>query len=205
MSKLQNEDFKSEAQLTGAGGTAAQLLNDTKIYVTATGINKTLDDAITDGDLSGGGSAHLITFIKDVKAAATDGGTATSGAWQTRDLNTQTGDTTFASVSSNQIVIDAGTYDIEIIAPAYKVDSHSCKLRNVTDSTDTIIGTLSYNDSATNVITNSIAMGRFTIASTKTFEVQHQVGTTNAGDGWGIGNGFSVSSVYTQVRITKIS
>lgn len=201
MGKLQNEDFKTEAELTGAGGAASQLLNDSKIWLT--GLSKTLDDAITAGDLSGS-SAALTTFIKDVKATSTDGGTATSGSWQTRDLNTQTADTSFASVSSNQIVINAGTYDIEIIAPAFKVDSHCCKLRNITDSSDTIIGAIAYNDSATNVETNSVAMGRFTIASTKTFEVQHQVGTTKATNGWGIGNGFGVSSVFTQVKITKI-
>lgn len=51
---LQNEDFKSESDLTGAGGTKSQLLNDTKIYVSANSINKTLDDAIVDGDLGGG-------------------------------------------------------------------------------------------------------------------------------------------------------
>lgn len=53
MGKLQNEDFKTEAELTGAGGTASQLLNDSKIWLT--GLSKTLDDAITAGDLSSGG------------------------------------------------------------------------------------------------------------------------------------------------------
>ena len=51
---LQNEDFKTEAELLGAGGSVSQLLNDTKIYVTGNGINKTLDDAIVDGDIGGG-------------------------------------------------------------------------------------------------------------------------------------------------------
>ena len=47
--KLQDADFKSEAELVGAGATAASLLNDTKIYVTS--VAKTLDDAIADGDI----------------------------------------------------------------------------------------------------------------------------------------------------------
>lgn len=54
MGKLQNEDFKTEAEITGAGGSASQLLNDTKIYVTALSLNKTLDDAITAGDFASG-------------------------------------------------------------------------------------------------------------------------------------------------------
>jgi hypothetical protein len=50
--KLQNEDFKTEVELTGAGGSKDQLLNDTKIYITGNSINKTLDDAVIDGDMA---------------------------------------------------------------------------------------------------------------------------------------------------------
>ena len=71
--RLQNEDHKSEAELTGAGGSASQLLNDTKIYVTATGINKTLEQAIVDGDIGGGGGASY-AFLSN-----TAGGTANNG------------------------------------------------------------------------------------------------------------------------------
>lgn len=48
--KIQNEDVKSSAELALAGGTDAQLINDTKIYSTV--LSKTLDDVIADGDLS---------------------------------------------------------------------------------------------------------------------------------------------------------
>lgn len=47
--KLQDADFKTEADV----GAASRLLNDTKIYVSALGLNKRLDQAITDGDISG--------------------------------------------------------------------------------------------------------------------------------------------------------
>jgi len=52
--RIQNEDVKSLAEITGAGGTASQLTNDTKIYVTALGLNKQLSAAITAGDIGGG-------------------------------------------------------------------------------------------------------------------------------------------------------
>lgn len=55
--KLQNEDHKSLAELTGAGGSASQLLNDTKIYVTGLSLNKQLSQAIIDGDFAGGGAS----------------------------------------------------------------------------------------------------------------------------------------------------
>lgn len=204
MSKLQNEDFKSEAQITGAGGTASQLLNDTKIYVTADGINKTLDDAIADGDIGGGGSSVLTTYIKDLKSAGTAGGGFTSGSWQTRDLNTQTADTSFATLSSNQIVLIAGTYDITATAPGFRVNRHQAKLRNVTDSTDAIIGSSGGADDGANNMDLSVIIGRVTIASTKTFEIQHQCGTTRATDGFGQAANLGVSEVYTQIRIDKL-
>lgn len=62
MSRLQNEDHKSLTQLTAAGGSASQLLNDSKVYVTANSINKQLSQAIIDGDIGGaaGGPVNLI-------------------------------------------------------------------------------------------------------------------------------------------------
>lgn len=53
--KIQNEDIKTLSELTSAGGSASQLINDTKIYVSAKGINKQLSAAIVDGDIGAGG------------------------------------------------------------------------------------------------------------------------------------------------------
>lgn len=58
--KIQDSDIKSSAELISAGGTASQLPNDTKVYVTASSLNKTLYQAITDGDLSGGGGTNYL-------------------------------------------------------------------------------------------------------------------------------------------------
>lgn len=66
--RLQNEDSKTLAELTGAGGSASQLLNDTKIYVTALSLNKQLSAAITDGDLSGGGGGGALQWIEAANA-----------------------------------------------------------------------------------------------------------------------------------------
>lgn len=67
--RIQNEDLKSVAELTAGGGTAAQLPNDDKVYLTALALNKTLKQAIIDGDLSGGGSTQ--TFTATTISAAT--------------------------------------------------------------------------------------------------------------------------------------
>lgn len=59
--RIQNEDMKSETDITGAGGTQSQLTNDTKIYVTANSLNKRLDQAITNGDFSGSNLTFVAT------------------------------------------------------------------------------------------------------------------------------------------------
>lgn len=50
--KIQNEDVKTLTELQSAGGAASQLINDTKIYVTANSLNKQLSQAIIDNDFS---------------------------------------------------------------------------------------------------------------------------------------------------------
>jgi hypothetical protein len=60
-------------------------------------------------------------YIKDEKSSGTASGTFTSGAWQTRTLNTVSGDTAMVSLSSNQFTLGVGTYQIIAKAPAFDV------------------------------------------------------------------------------------
>lgn len=55
--KIQGADMKTEAELIAAGATKTSLTKDSQIYVEANAINKTLDDAIIDGDIGGGGGS----------------------------------------------------------------------------------------------------------------------------------------------------
>ena len=150
-------------------------------------------------EFSDGGTA----YIKDVKSANTAGGTFTSGAWRTRDLNVLSGDTGFISLSSNQFTLQPGKYDIYASAPAYVVDRHKIKLRDTTNSTDIIIGS-SEQSLATNAITTiSTLIGQFTISAETTFEIQHRCLTTSNTNGFGLASSLSVDEVYTQVKIIK--
>jgi hypothetical protein len=63
MSKIQNSDVKSQAELVAAGATAAQLINDTKIYITANSLNKRLDEAIIAGDIGGGAGVGGVDIL----------------------------------------------------------------------------------------------------------------------------------------------
>lgn len=160
---------------------------------------------ITPSGLQAGESRDYIE-IRDEKAANTQGGTFTSGAWRTRDLNTEHADAGgYASVSANQITLAAGTYECLITAPAVKTDNHKAKLYNITDSSDTLVGTSEWAGSGSTPGTTSIVSGRFTITSPKVFEVQHRCGTTFATSGFGEASNFSVVEVYTVARFWKVA
>jgi len=143
--------------------------------------------------------------LSDVKTSGTDGGDFTAGAWQTRVLNTEDTDTGGnASLSSNQFTLQAGTYQINARAPAYQVNDHKLKLRNISDSTDEIIGTsnISANTAATQVY--GVVVGQFTITAPKIFELQHYCQTTRTSLGFGVNTTFGVSEVYAIVELWRV-
>lgn len=142
-----------------------------------------------------------VAYVKDVKAGSTNGGTFTSGAWRTRDLNTVEGNTSLVSVSSNQFTIPAGTWDIEVEAPAFLVANNVLRLRNITDSTTDLEGQNARANADAQV--NAIMKGQITILSSKTYEIQHRGTLTRAADGFGNPDSLSSNSIFTIVKLTK--
>lgn len=153
---------------------------------------------------SGGGE---VVYVSDQQAAGTAGGSFGSGSWSTRGLNTLTnpGSYSWISLSSNQITLSAGTYTIEATAPAFQVTQHKARFRNVSDSTTAVVGTSEYTDNGNAVTTASKIVGQFTIASSKTFEVQHRCSTTANTQGYGVASNYDEVEIYTQCKITKIA
>jgi len=146
-----------------------------------------------------------VATIKDEKAANTDGGTFTSGSFQTRTLNTLVDPFGLVSLSANQFTLQPGTYRIEAHAPAFRVNRHKAKLRNITTSADTIIGTNSFSQSASAYADSySIVSGVFSITTATVFEIQHRCESTLATFGFGNLCNFGVVEVYTQVEIEKL-
>ena len=147
-----------------------------------------------------------LLHVRDEKANGVGGGTNTAGVWQTRTLNTvMTNEISGASLASNQITLPSGTYFIEAFANAGYVNEHKTKLRNITDSSDTLIGQSIYADQATSVNQcNSNLVGRFTIASQKTFELQHRT-SQSYGGGFGNASSFGVVEVYANAMIWKVA
>lgn len=149
----------------------------------------------------GEGYIHL----RDEKAAGTNGGAATLGSWETRDLTVESSDTNNnCSLAANQFTLDAGTYRINARAPGDDVSFHKARLYNITDASVEIVGSsANTSNSADSEHSDSDIRGRFTIASAKVFEIQHRV-ASNSGTGHGQAvNWDSLVEVYTEVELFK--
>lgn len=201
------------------GTTAASHVDGSNVYIVTTsgGFAQWLTDSLAAtppapaahaSTHSPGGSDPVLAYLcyQDQKTQNTDGGGFTSGAWRTRDINTEVADTGgFGSVASNQITLAAGTYRCFIHAPAYSVTKHQARLQNITDTATTLVGTSEYAShtaSADQPESRSIIVGRFTIAGTKTFEVQHQCSATEGTNGFGVKANFT-TEIYTVAEFWK--
>lgn len=150
-----------------------------------------------------GGPDNLkIVQLWDQKTRGTNGGTFDNDIWQTRDLNQVSGDISIVSLSNNQFTLNAGTYDLYVCAPAYRVNDNQIRLQNITDDVTEKYGSSERANS--NVTSHSYLFHRLTVTSPKTFEIQHQCTSSNKNDGLGYATGFVDNvEIYTQVQIIK--
>ena len=149
--------------------------------------------------------ANELLHVRDEKSSGTQGGSASAGN-NTLTLNTiLTNEITGASLSSNQITLPAGTYYIEASGIVFFVNNFRLFLRNVTDSTNTIIGQSSW--ATTNVASSnsnlSHVKGRFTIASQKTFSLLMYCAVARATNGLGVRVNDGATEVYHQAQIWR--
>lgn len=161
-----------------------------------------------DGAWVTGSITPRMWILTDEKAANTAGGTFTTGAWRTRDLTTIKGDPgTDVGLAANQFTLQRGTWMVHGNAPAYIVNRHQTRLRNITDGTTTEVGSSQWTASGSQGYNSSEIYAFFTITTAKVFELQHQCETTRATDGFGVatGSAFTVDKeVYSRMEIIKV-
>lgn len=168
--------------------------------------------------------------IRDERSSGTDGDTFTSSTWNTRALNTEKTDELTITTASNQMSLAAGTYWIEAQTGTYFAGSsenggnnsvvNKLRLRNVTDSTTLLVGqSQKYranddgggNRQSLEITLNNSLSGRFTLAGTKSVELQNWIVTTLTATALAIvTKGGKASSsgeveVYTDVKLWKIA
>lgn len=153
----------------------------------------------------GGATSEAYIYIRDEQSSGTHGGTFTSGSWVKRTLNTEVNDAGgHATLASSVITLAAGTYRFRARAPAWSVHSHQVRLANTSDSTY-IYGSSCLASAGASHQGDSVVVGRFTIATSKNFELQHRCGMT--ANTYGLGNacGFGNTEVYAEIEFWKES
>jgi hypothetical protein len=153
------------------------------------------------------GTAGLLSgriLLQDQKSTGTNGGALVSTSWNARDLNTEVFDTgNHCTVASNQFTLLAGTYDIDIWCPGYKANRSKVRLYNVSDlAVQTEVKGQSVYDATADSGSITRAKGRFTIAGTKTFRVDHYV-ANGVASGAGVETSDGSTEVYTEVYIER--
>ena len=159
--------------------------------------------ALTGSVLSAGGGTFL--QARHTTTGNTDGGSSTSGSWQTRTLNTEaTNDISGASLATNQITLPAGTYKISGTQILFRSDNVQSRFRNTTDNATVALGIISRCGNTDSEHAEAFLQGRFTIAGTKVFELQYYANGSNSGNGLGNAANTGEDNVYADVFIEKI-
>ena len=167
--------------------------------LTAASLNDNFNYAVTVP------AAPDTAIFNESQASGTYGGTATSGSYVKRTLNTTVINTiTGCSIASSVITLPAGTFMVYASAPAFEVGSHKIRLQNMTASTTLQLGMTSFNETINDIQTISVLQAYFTLATSSTVELQHRVGTTKATNGFGERCSFGDSEVYSQIAIQKV-
>lgn len=146
-------------------------------------------------------SATGYIFARDEKTG--DSGEFQQGAWRTRDLNRLLAGDEIASLGSNRLSIPAGQYRVNARAPAFIVDAHQAKLRDITNNVDLAIGSSAYADAGNGAQTDSIVKGEFVVTGPVDVELQHQCATTRSTNGFGVRTVFSID-VYAELELFRI-
>jgi hypothetical protein len=147
-----------------------------------------------------------IAIFNETQSGATNGGTATAGAFDKRTLNTTVlNNIGGCSIASSVITLaTAGTYYLNGKTPAYLTNQTQSRLRNTTAGTTIINGAQAYVSASGQGYGFSVVEGYITITASTNIELQMRVTTTNATQGLGVASGYD-SSIYSTLLIRRIA
>jgi hypothetical protein len=185
------------------GGTGEKTLAEGQYaYIEATNATQFYDGAAWQTV----GSQGLAIF-NETQASGTEGGTpGAAGSFHKRTLNTTVVNTiSGCSIASSVITLPAGTYQVSATSPHYLSSIVQIRLRNTTDSTDTVYGSNGFVSGSSAAQANVPMIGYFTIAASKNFELQYRNGTATALNGLGVSNTFGTSEIYAIIQIEKVA
>jgi hypothetical protein len=146
-------------------------------------------------------------FVKvhETYSSGTSVGQSTIGSYLKRALNAIESDTAgLASLSSNQVVLSAGTYEFEAEAFGYAIDGHKLRLFNATDSVSIETGVSAYARASNSVANLATVKGKFVLSGSKALELQHRIETANSTNGWGRPTTFGDVEAFSNIVFKKV-
>jgi len=165
--------------------------------------------AIADVRIAAGGSgAAARIMVRHNETDTTAGGTATAGSWQTRTLNHKPFDSgSLATLTANELLIPAGTYDVTAVAMGYKVGGFKLRLWDVTNSTSygNLVAVNGVSAAADTTGAFAHLSGRFTAAAPTTIRLEQRAQTTAATNGWGFPASLGEAEIYASLSLTKVA
>jgi len=162
-------------------------------------------EAATWGECGEPGEGDLsFAVVCEEQPQGTGGGSFTSGDWRIRILNTVYDPDGILTLIGNQIILPAGTYIVFASAPAFKVNYHQIRVRNVTDGSTIALGTDAASNAGDDTATRSWAIKPFTLTAAKVIELQHRCSTSYGSYGFGRYCNFD-TEVYSVVGLWKVA
>lgn len=151
-------------------------------------------------------------LVSDRKSDGTQGGTCTSGAWRTRDLNTEEdasgSDCPFVSIATNVMTLDAGTYQVRGQVPSRGTRENKGRIYDTGNTLTLVDGTnADAADTGAHFNTShSFFYGVFTLSASTTVEVQHRCSLTASTFGFGLADAWTDGDdeVYSTLVLRKV-
>jgi len=154
---------------------------------------------------------HTDAYVRIIQEAgfSAHGGGLTASTWTKRNITSEESDSAgicSVDTTNDTFALPAGRYRVHIECVAYAVGAHQARLYNGTDGVTTLLGTTGFAPSTSPYgSSTSVISGEFTLASSKTFRVDHLAEVTNAASGQGRAHGISgQNNVYMTIEIWKI-
>lgn len=196
LAKIANAAANSKLLGSGASGSGspyAELTLGTNLSMSGTTLNA------SGGDL---GAIHCY----EEQPSGTAGGGSTASTWVTRVLNTTASNSVSgASLSSNEIILPAGTYEIHARVPCFSSSNVGFKARlyNVTGAAVLIEGSSTWSNGQES---ECQVQGRFTLSGTSNVRVEMTASATRATNGFGVNSGITgVPNHFTDVLIRRVA
>jgi len=180
-------------------------INQLNDNIVNTVTNYTAADSLLQASILLEQAKGKVFHIQDNKASGTEGGACSATTWNIRTLNTViTNEITGASLDGGyqKFTLPAGTYELEISAPAYLTGRHKLRLFNVTDNSVFCYGTSEYSlNTASADSTKAFLKRKITLVSTTEFRVDHYTEVSKTVNGMGVRTSDGSTETYTTVYI----